>query len=998
MPLFTLVSGNAQLSPGEGPQVPLTEQETERQLTESSAVGYLPNLPVRSTLLANQTTPPYYIVLYDVEAMLAHPTVNICLQYYCAGIWPARFKIRASSSAVEEFVQSQLRRWWQRALRQIQWCGYGWGWSGGEITYCINRGRLEFDDILTFAPPDAVILTSHNQYIGIRVRSGRPMGEDKDKKLVDLWGPAPHRPSKAFWYVHKRRYGQWYGWTQLYGAWRPWRRKAWPNGAEEITDGGVYRFAYQGPLGRYPPGSEKGTRRPSGLARQDNRDKMLELTEGVKAGAGVALSSARDERGNLLWDIEFPKSTLDVVGLLAYDERLADDISLGIEVPPELLRAAKSGGYTGRNVVVEAHYVNQQHNAECHVQAARTHSIDALVWWNYGPDAWYDVEVESLVESHQIQSKGMSAMPGAPVPGESPASAGIAQQREATAAAIPAPKPAEPAQPSQPGQPAQQTLSLQKERDELVDQAEEVITACAKFSRKALKQCLDVDSHEWMARGLDLTRELIPRMADAIGDIRLSAMMAGAVQVLEASELPDSVSLTPTWEFNARQFKPACAVAYEKTLHRKRKPDSTEWHNWDCEQRDLALAEADRAFSTIMDRLELAAQKLSSVGDRNRLIEILTAGTLLEDGRARQSAEKMVTSSLADGLDAAIAWFPDKYPYAHCPGSPGINNSGVYRRDDPAFRQQRRLLRWKPMTVDQAAGMVPEASEWKRTGMSPSIPTYSLALEEPVPVTGSSAVPFADIRNATGELSRVRRAPPGGIWINGKFYPGGKFIPGAEVARASPAEKRALAKSAGISKRELEEDVGDYLSPDQPELPPETEREHLLGTWSLRILLDDCEFESATLRRVHEVIQDVQDADLSDRGRVAQPYLPLLEGIPAQMTPETIQQAVLGFGPVRFELAYIWALGEDEDDLLYVEVQGLSLMRLFEKLLGIQHTPWPADFVPYFALAYVKRGRSLFYLGEGQLAGMKGLCRRLTLVAPTGQVMPVDLGESVDPG
>jgi hypothetical protein len=46
----------------------------------------------------------------------------------------------------------------------------------------------------------------------------------------------------------------------------------------------------------------------------------------------------------------------------------------------------------------------------------------------------------------------------------------------------------------------------------------------------------------------------------------------------------------------------------------------------------------------------------------------------------------------------------------------------------------------------------------------------------------------------------TRHAPKGGVTINGKFFKGGKFIPGADMAKATPKEKKVLdAKTGGES-------------------------------------------------------------------------------------------------------------------------------------------------------------------------------------------------------
>ena len=407
-----------------GPTIPPTHAGVDQVLTdEPMTTGYKPQLPYQTMRFTLAEVPPYYVVLRDVESMLHHPHVRNCLRYYCNGIWPAKFQIKASSPEIEEYVHDMLKRWWARGLRPTQWYGYAWGWVGGELCYAEEKGRIVFDQVCHFAPWDVRILSWRNRYMGVRVRSGRPMN-DAEEHSVDLWGPSPGRPSKSLWFVHDQHYGNWHGWTQLYGGWLPWRRLAYPNGGQEALDGGMYRFAYGGIKVRHPKGSDRATRQPSGEGRQDFRDKAIEMANNLKAGGNVAFTSERDDKGHPVWDMEPIKFEFDPTGCLDYIKYLKDEIASGIGTPTEIMEPGQGGaGYSGADIRKEAYYVGQQYNAEAQVRLVREHWLDACVVKNFGPDAWYDVEVMPLLESQQMQATGMAQMPGAP--GQQPAQPGM---------------------------------------------------------------------------------------------------------------------------------------------------------------------------------------------------------------------------------------------------------------------------------------------------------------------------------------------------------------------------------------------------------------------------------------------------------------------------------------------------------------------------------------------------------------------------------------------
>lgn len=408
--LFSFFGHSVPSSSDQGPAVPRTQDGVEAALSDVMTLGYKPNLPIHGLYLVDgfgNNAAPSYQFWFDVESMRRSPHVRDCLNIYMGGIWPAKFKIRAASKEIGEYVHTQLRRFWERSLRSVQEAAYTYGWVGGEVVCTEERGYLGLDSVTTFNPRDVRVLTRNNQFAGIRVMSANPMGgRDTDNK-VDLWGPAKNRPGKAFWYAHNTRFGQWYGESQLLGAWRPWRRLDYPDGAVEVIDGGFYRFAYCGPVLRYPKGSDRADRQAPGTERQDFRDKALEMAEGMKAGASLALPSTRDDKGNLLWEMQWPDRVLNLSGLLEYHDTLVKEIAFGIGVPPELREASDTGsGYSGRAIPKETFYGGQQYLLSAFIRAIRQCFLDGLVAWCFGPDAWYEIEPEPLLQAQQQQTQG----------------------------------------------------------------------------------------------------------------------------------------------------------------------------------------------------------------------------------------------------------------------------------------------------------------------------------------------------------------------------------------------------------------------------------------------------------------------------------------------------------------------------------------------------------------------------------------------------------------
>lgn len=424
---------------------PWERRSARRRLAEEVHAGYRPSLPGSGFWDPTSATPNLALMLRDVEAMLCHPRVEISLSMYMSGIAGAEFEVEdAGSPEQAEFALSELARFWSRCRAVVQLPSYAYGRGAFECTYADEDGLLRLERVEAFLPLDARVLTTRRgDYLGVRVFGVKGQSRDLD-------GPRGWRPAKAFWHAHRRRYDRWYGWPRLYPAWRPWRRLAGRDGAEDVVDGGVYRFAFQPPLGRYPPEDQFANALTGVEGRYEtNRDRMREMLENLKAGGVVALSSRRDEQGNYAWDVDWPEGTLDVTGLLEYTGSLERAITLGIGVPPELLEASETGsGYSGRAIPMEAFTASMQENAEELLESWHWQVGAPLLRWNFGPGAFARLRAKDMAKARKEEAQrrqqgrqpgenGAPRQPGGPPRrGERFATAGGASPQEGDEAAL----------------------------------------------------------------------------------------------------------------------------------------------------------------------------------------------------------------------------------------------------------------------------------------------------------------------------------------------------------------------------------------------------------------------------------------------------------------------------------------------------------------------------------------------------------------------------------
>jgi hypothetical protein len=417
--------------------------DTVSALEEQLSKGYRPSLPIEGFFGADGN--PQMWLIRDIEAMLTHPVVRQALSYFKGGVAGAEFwggpnpdapdaendkglPICPSDDQVGRYVKEQCERFWDRGVPSIQH-GYEYGWVGCENIYTDEDGVLKWDNLSHFAPRDTYLLTQDYTPIGIRVKNVLSC-----PRPLDLWMAGDEVPAKGLWYAHNPRYNTFYGQSQLLAAWRPWRRLAWKDGAEQVLDGAMYRFGYQGPIMRYPDEDLQGptgvpntTQDSQGRPRRYARDIMRQIGEQYKAGAVVGLPSKRDAKGEYMYDMTLPAGTLvGLNNLIDGVEHLGKQITQGIGVPPELLEASETGsGYSGRRIPMDAFLANQQQIADAILKLFVDQILTPLVRRNFGWGIRFNVQVKSLIKSHakaaQTQNPGTTnAQAGQPAPQQRP--------------------------------------------------------------------------------------------------------------------------------------------------------------------------------------------------------------------------------------------------------------------------------------------------------------------------------------------------------------------------------------------------------------------------------------------------------------------------------------------------------------------------------------------------------------------------------------------------
>src|SRR6516165_3019978 len=92
------------------PAAAVAAEDVKGALLTTLTPGYRPTLPMWA--IEAEWMPQIYL-LRDIELMLTHPQVRNALSYYRSAIYNAEFEINCSDPTAQQFIEGQIRRYWE---------------------------------------------------------------------------------------------------------------------------------------------------------------------------------------------------------------------------------------------------------------------------------------------------------------------------------------------------------------------------------------------------------------------------------------------------------------------------------------------------------------------------------------------------------------------------------------------------------------------------------------------------------------------------------------------------------------------------------------------------------------------------------------------------------------------------------------------------------------------------------------------------------------------
>ena len=330
----------------------------------------------------------------DVELMRRDPRINFGLSIIAAPLFRVTWQVVGPHEDVNQFVDRQLKRFWQRDLIHVIKLT-AWGFCPAEVLYRPNQQSdlIEYDRLRDLYPLDCRPREMGGRLTGFRVAGATG---------TMLSTAEPIRTPRMFWAVNEPEYGGHYGRSRLEGAWEPWMEKVGKKGANDVRRLWHIKNAFHGGIIRHPAGPiELGNGQTMA-----NEDYAREVLEKLMTGGVLVLPNSRDEEGNLLWTYEPPAPNGEPPSILEYPKALSEEELEGLNIPPEVVKASEAGsGWSGRSVPFLVFLTGEDQVAFQILDPFDRYVCRPLVWVNFGSDKDYQIVPASLTELAKQQGQ-----------------------------------------------------------------------------------------------------------------------------------------------------------------------------------------------------------------------------------------------------------------------------------------------------------------------------------------------------------------------------------------------------------------------------------------------------------------------------------------------------------------------------------------------------------------------------------------------------------------
>jgi len=363
--------------------------------------------------------PPF--TLKTAELMRYDPQVRIGLGARNGLLMAAQVEV-SGEARVREWVQHQWDALWHAAAHQLLRAKL-YGFLPFEVVYRRAAsgplaGLIEVERLIDYHPRDARLLVRGDKVVGFtyepretgvaraptRERWSRAANHGLSAPPAGVaYGTASHPEQitlfapQALVCTFDAECGNPYGCALLARAYPAWYEKWMAGGAKRTLRLRMIKDAYIGDIFWYP------TDRRFELAdgrEISYRDLAQQIVESRHSGGALVLPLIYDHDGHKLLDYTPPQGVAGYTQIFRWKSDLDLEIWKALEVPPEIIQAQRSGGFSGRWIpfAVALSAVHQE-LAEL-IRCLDRDILRPIAQLNFGRAPQYEIHPKSLVEKY----------------------------------------------------------------------------------------------------------------------------------------------------------------------------------------------------------------------------------------------------------------------------------------------------------------------------------------------------------------------------------------------------------------------------------------------------------------------------------------------------------------------------------------------------------------------------------------------------------------------
>ena len=334
---------------------------------------------------------PHRITYQEMDEMRFDGQIRAGMTLLKVPILRSPWSVSCADSEIAAFVKEALRPIWRRLVRQLL-LSMDFGFSVGELVWR-HQYNLEVTGTQSAMGgkgsrvyPHAVVLDDV-QFIDPQIV--RLLAYTKSSKFAGFEQITPVKAvvpdRKCIHLANEFEFAGLYGVPRLKAAYPYWRFKRLQY---ENLLVGYERNANSRRVVRYPVGeTETGVDEDGNPQTISNQDVALDIGEQADGGNTIAIPSRYDDRGNRLWDIEFPPPTFQGSDHLAFLDHLNAEILKSLLIPELALSVGSSGSYNLAEVQINFFLQGLEATAEDLCEAVNRYIVKPLVRIQFGVNA-----------------------------------------------------------------------------------------------------------------------------------------------------------------------------------------------------------------------------------------------------------------------------------------------------------------------------------------------------------------------------------------------------------------------------------------------------------------------------------------------------------------------------------------------------------------------------------------------------------------------------------